>query len=69
VRDIVKHWPLHEPRKEGSIGKKPSETAGRDEHNVDEHALPHWGDAWRAISRQSMSSLGSRFWHQGLMGS
>ncbi len=43
-KDIAEHWRLWELRKEGIIGKKADETADRDEHNLDGHVLPRWGD-------------------------
>lgn len=41
-QDIAEHWRKHELRKPGQIGRKASETADRDEHNLDDHVLPRW---------------------------
>jgi integrase len=41
---IAGHFKCHELRKEGVIGKKAEETAARDKHNLDEYAIPRWGN-------------------------
>src|SRR6266704_3883974 len=61
-REIAEHWRLRELRKEGMIGKKADETADRDEHNLDEHVLPRWGDlVARAIKPTAVEA-----WFEGL---
>jgi integrase len=41
--EIADHWRRHELRKQGQIGRKAGETADRDEHNLDNYAIPRWG--------------------------
>lgn len=41
--EIADHWRRHELRKQGQIGRKAGETADRDEHNLDDYAIPRWG--------------------------
>ena len=42
-KELAEHWRVKELRKSGVIGKKCTESADRDEHNLDRYVLPRWG--------------------------
>jgi integrase len=43
-KELAEHWRVKELRKSGVIGKKATESADRDEHNLDRYVIPRWGE-------------------------